>query len=163
MTEGGRPLSVFLSNGDRNEIRQFALDGSLRRIIRRTTDPLPITRTERSRVREIAYSLNVVNVPNNQDPINRQRFFEIQFDPLPLRQFHPPVRGLQMDGRGFLWVRDSWDRWSVFSPEGRWLGILHLPLLDWRHWIGEDLVVGLHHDLELGGDRIIGYRLTRDD
>ena len=40
---GGDPLSVYISEGDRNEILQFSLDGTLVRVIRRTTDPLVVT------------------------------------------------------------------------------------------------------------------------
>ena len=40
---GGHPPSIHISHGEENEIRQFSADGRLARIIRRTTDPVPIT------------------------------------------------------------------------------------------------------------------------
>ena len=40
---GGNPLSVYITTGDRNEIHEFSAAGILRRIVRRTTDPIPIT------------------------------------------------------------------------------------------------------------------------
>ena len=40
---GGDPPSIYVTNGDRNEIRQFSGDGSLVRIIRRTTPPVRVT------------------------------------------------------------------------------------------------------------------------
>ena len=43
ITAGGNPPSIYLSRRGKNEIRQFSLDGVLVRIIRRTTDAIPIT------------------------------------------------------------------------------------------------------------------------
>ena len=83
---------------------------------------------------------------------------------------------------GYLWVKE-WsasesgipDQWSVFSPEGRWLGILpfppnparagqevcgksgHCDLLDGDR----DYFVILRQD-ELGVERVEGYRIRRD-
>ena len=60
---GGDPPSVYVTNGDRNEIRQFSGDGSLVRIIRRTTPLVPVTaradRAWRRRVISLAMSLAV--------------------------------------------------------------------------------------------------------
>lgn len=40
---GGDPPSIHVSRSDRNEIHQFSPNGVLLRIIRRTTDPIPVT------------------------------------------------------------------------------------------------------------------------
>ncbi len=46
---GGSPLRIYTSDGDRNEIRQYTSDRDLVRVIRRTTDPVPVTdRSHRS-------------------------------------------------------------------------------------------------------------------
>ena len=43
---GGNPPSVYITDGDRFEIQQFAADGTLKRILRRDATPLPITGEE---------------------------------------------------------------------------------------------------------------------
>ena len=47
---------------------------------------------------------------------------------------HPPFFDVIVDTEGYLWVRE-WsesetglpDQWSVFSPQGRWLGSMAVP------------------------------------
>ena len=47
----------------------------------------------------------------------------------------PPIDGLMVvDAEGYLWVSEysdseTWlaDQWSIFGPEGRWLGVLAMP------------------------------------
>ncbi len=43
LASGGDPPSIYISNGDRDEIHQFSVGGDLIRIIRRTTGPVPVT------------------------------------------------------------------------------------------------------------------------
>ena len=95
---------------------------------------------------------------------------------IPRRDFHPSVAGLSVDPKGYLWV-SGWsasevggpDRWSVFSPEGRWLGVLPAPMLEVpcnRHygpcWMGTDFFLAVQRD-ELGRERVEGYRIRRHD
>ena len=168
---GGRPVRVYLSHGDTNEIRQYSLDGTLVRVIRRTTDPVPVTaRARRERLDEDAKFL----VAMNEAPFDWYRAFMLS---MPRREFYPPVDGLFVDADGHLWVRE-WsdnetgvpDRWSVFSPEGRWLGILDGPPASSAGtsdlafmsniWIGRDFFLAVRRD-DLGVERVEGYRVRR--
>ncbi len=158
---GGRGGAIYVANGERNEIRQFSFDGSLVRIIRRTTSPVAVTeradRSWRNHLLELA------------GPQGR----ELGVEAWPGREHHPAVAGMSVDAVGHLWVRE-WsesesgmpDQWSVFGPEGRWLGVLRMSGVPWlcRHgtcWIDRDWLVVLRLDA-LGVERIEGYRIRRD-
>lgn len=155
LASGGTPLSVYVSNGDRYDVHQFSRTGALRRIIRRTTDPIPITATEIEEWKEAWAS----SYPPEGWPV-----WERAMAQLPPREYHPAVVGLLVDSDGYLWVADKVDRnasqWSVFDPAGRWLGLVTVPL---QHveWIGEDLILGFNFDRDLGLQLVEGYRLTR--
>ena len=168
---GGRPVRVYLSHGDTNEIRQYSLDGALVRVIRRTTDPVPVTaRAHRARLDENAKYV----VTLNEAPFDWYRPLMLS---MPRWESYPPVHGLFVDTEGYLWVRE-WsdnetgvpDRWSVFSPEGRWLGILDGPPASpagtsdlafiSNIWIGREFFLGVRRD-ELGVERVEGYRIRR--
>ena len=154
-TAGGDPLSVYVTNGDRYEVHQFSPTGVLRRIIRRTVDPVPIDdereREEIERHKELnshwdwtAWDRVFANVPERN---------------------HPPVAGLFVDSEGYLWIPDpaSWIRetseWSVFDPAGRWLG--NVDLAYYPYWIAEDLILGGRSDPDIGVLTIEGLRLDR--
>lgn len=162
---GGSPLRIYTSDGDRNEIRQYTSDGDLLRVIRRTTDPVPVTdRSHRSWQEGVGRFFAALGGPD-ADQIFRQ---------MPRPETYPPVAALLVDPDGHLWVRE-WsvgetgmpDQWSVFSPEGRWLGSLRSfpdPLAcHWYIspcWIGTDYFLTVRRD-ELGEERVEGYRIRR--
>ena len=169
---GGHPPRVYLSHGDTNEIRQYSLDGTLVRLIRRTTDPVPVTaRAHRAWLDEYARSA----VAMNDSPFDWVRPFLLS---MPRWETYPPIHGLFVDADGHLWVREWSDgetgvpnRWSVFSPEGRWLGVLDglpassagtsdLAFLS-NIWIGREFLLAVSLDT-LGVERVEGYRIRRN-
>lgn len=91
---GGSPWSVYISNGDRNEVQEFSPAGVLQRVIRRTADPIAITDQEREQAEAFA--------------ANARR--GLPTDHLPRQEFHPPVNGLLVDTEGHLC--GSWTRWA---------------------------------------------------
>ena len=66
IAEGGDPPSIYISDGDRNEIHQFSPEGVLLRIIRRTTHPIPITSEDRKAQVELKASLNTTTDSGKQ-------------------------------------------------------------------------------------------------
>lgn len=163
LTAAGRPPAIYVTNGDRNEIRQFALDGTLLRIIRRTTSPVVATERANRAWRDYAMAMSGG---------------EYGVEAWPEREHYPFIAGIMVDAAGYLWVRE-WsesesgmpDQWSVFDPNGRWLGVVagfpDIPSVCHGGpevgpcWIDRDWLVILTAD-DLGRERIEGYRIHRD-
>ncbi|MYG81714.1 MAG: hypothetical protein F4187_08115 [Gemmatimonadetes bacterium] len=167
---GGDPPLVYISNDDRG-IHQRSLDGTLVRIIRRTVAPPPVTdRAWRAEREHWARSLELEGWPPQTD----------EDESFPRREHYPAVEALLVDAEGYLWVME-WsasesgipDQWSVFGPDGRWLGVLAFPpdlaapdrnlCLQYTTtcWIDRDYFLIVRQD-ELGVERVEGYRIRRD-
>jgi len=167
LAAGADPPTIYVADGTADEIRRFSFDGRPVRIIRRSTPPMPVSdEAHRAWVTYLA-TLNGLAARGLDEPLLRA---------IPRRDFHPPVAGLFVDPEGYLWVSE-WsapevggpDRWSVFSAEGRWLGVLPAPMLEvpchWYRnpcWMGTDFFLAVRRD-ELGRERVEGYRIRRHD
>ena len=153
ITGGGDPLSVFVAPGDRYEVHQFSATGVLQRIIRRSADPIPITSKELD---------GWIDEVTNRNPHFEWSAWKRAVTALPKR-FHDPISTFRVDSRGYLWTMDrrrvGTSEWSVYDPEGRWLGTLGIPLPRVT-WIG-DIVVGVQSDTVTGVETVAGYRLHR--
>ncbi len=155
---GGNPLLVYATDGDDYEIRQFSETGMLQRVLRRTAPPpKPLTRSLIRENREANEALS---------PAWDWAAWERMVAELPPRQ-SPAITALTVDSAGHLWVADrstseGGKLWSVFSPAGRWLGTVLLPL-GAIQWIGSDLLLISTIDLDLGIETIAGYRLNRTE
>lgn len=160
------PPSIYVSRGDRNEIHQFSPDGALLRIIRRTTEPFRVTDKARRAWED-----------------RNARFYESQGFSLPeskleaMRsvQTYPPIDGLLVDAEGYLWVSEysdseTWhpDQWSIFGPDGRWLGVLaqEAPVFfvcrgfHFVCWIDRDFLLVVARD-QFDVERVEAYRIRR--
>lgn len=155
LAAGGSPLSVYISSGDRYEVRQFSLTGVLRRIVRRTAvEPIPILASEvevwKARLSE-------------EQPLDWDGWDRVMEDNPP-RPYRPRVAGLITDTDGHLWVANRLDEqsseWSVFDPEGRWLGTMSLPI-GRVTWITRDRIVGVLTDPDIGVESVVVHRLNR--
>ena len=148
---GGNPPTVYITDGDVFEIRQFAADGALKRILRRDADPMPITSEELAEYRARAAEVN---------PDVDWADWEQSLAAAPPREFHPAILWMLLDTEGHLWV---WERVAerphVFDPEGRWLGTVDIPA---AVWIDKDMVLALRSDPDTDVQRIEGYRLRKD-
>ena len=162
LAAGGYPPAIYITNGDRNEIRQFSLDGTLLRIIRRSTAPVVITERADRAWRDYALG---------------RGGGEWGVEAWPTREYYPSISALSVDPDGNLWVRE-WspsesglpDQWSVFGTDGRWEGVLRgspAPWLCYRWpqpapcWIDRNWLLILRANA-LGQERIEGYRIRRD-
>jgi len=170
MAVGGDPPVVYISNTG-GEVHQRSLDGTLVRIIRRTTVPPPVT--DRAWAAELEA---------------RERLREALSGPMRVfgdgeprrRTAYPAIEALLVDTEGNLWIKE-WsdsesgvpDQWSVFNADGRWLGVLPLPpnpeptdtvlcLTFSPCWVGKDFLLMIRRD-ELGRERVEGYRIRRGE
>lgn len=149
---------LFRGDGTTFEIRVHGADGALRRIYRRRADPIPVTpqdvaaleeelrstaRSERSRTL-IERLLAEWTVPATQPHFDR----------------------ILADARGYLWVRrysfvpDSATSWSIFDPDGLWVGEVELPPRVDVWEIGADRILALERG-EDDVEYVVVYSLRR--
>lgn len=160
------PPAIYVSRADRNEIHQFSPDGVLLRIIRRTTDPLPVT----DRARRAWEDRNAGFYESQGFSLPESKLEAMRSVPI-----YPPIDGLMVDAEGYLWVSEysdseTWlaDQWSIFGPDGRWLGVLakDVPvfLLCRGHlfvcWIDRDFLLVVGRD-QFDVERVEAYRIRR--
>ena len=130
MAVGGHPPSIHIPARDRNEIYQFTLDGVRRGSFgaRPGWCRLPPGRAVRWRSGRRCVRGNWKGEAGPGPP-------EREGSGGPPPDTHPPFLDVTVDTEGYLWVR-KWsdsetglpDQWSVFSPEGRWLGVMAVPV-----------------------------------
>ena len=140
---------AIVSNTDRYEIKAYAADGSLARIVRR--DHHVRTPTEADLEWFKADRLDGIT-----DDDFRQKVTQV-LDALPLPSSFPafsPIAmyelGIEVDALDYLWVReyrlpgDEGDRplWTVFDPDGIVQGFIETPPGLVIYEIGEDYVLG---------------------
>lgn len=153
---GGDPPSVYVTNGDRYEVHQFSESGVLRRILRRTVDPIAFTDDEYEEWKETVQAGNPHRDWRQWERVMGEHS----------RRYHPAIRSFWVDSEGFLWINDRLNRqlgtteWSVFDGGGRWLGSIPLPG-DGIYWVGEDFILGGQVDFDTGLQTVERYRLDR--
>ena len=148
---------VAIGAQDSYEIRAFAADGSLVRIVRRDWDPRSPTQADLEEHVARAYA----HLP----PEARSRALSM-FKDMPLMDSYPAFEEIMGDRAGYLWVREyrmfgEGDVvWTVFDPEGRIQGLVETPAELDVFEIGEDYVVGVVED-ELGVEYVQLWGLDR--
>jgi hypothetical protein len=148
---GGEPLRIYITNGNAHEITVYSSDGKKVRIIRRTTDLLPVTEEQREHAAEFTIS-------RGRSEAGRQRLRE-HFASLPKQTHHPAIGALIVDASGQLWARDRHGLWSVYDTSGVWLGQVTVPLLR-VYEIGSEYILGLNTD-DSGVEYVQEYRLLK--
>lgn len=152
------PRHLFVASGDRWEVRAFAADGALERIIRLDRAPTPITQADLA-----AYIEEQVAVAS--DPTRAQEIRQGLAE-MPILEVMPAFAGLKADALGYLWVEryrrpgDSIPVFDVLDPEGRVTSRVALPEPMEVLEIGADYILGLHRD-ELEVEYVRLYGLTR--
>lgn len=143
---------------DSYEIKAFAADGSLVRIVRRVGDPRKTTQAELDEL----FARRVAGRPAEV----RTRMLAMVRD-MPLVESYPAFEEIVGDRAGYLWVREyrmfgeGPAVWTVFDPEGRIQGLVETPPgLDVLE-IGEDYVLGLVAD-DLGVEYVQLWALSRE-
>lgn len=141
----GNLVAVGVQNS--YEIKAFAADGSLVRIVRRHWDPRTPT-------------------PAEYDEFHaRTRFARLPEQP-PVDSY-PAFEAIVADRAGYLWVREyrmfgeGPMVWTVFDSEGRIQGLVETPVGLEVFEIGEDYVLGLVED-ELGVEYVQLWALDRE-
>ncbi|MCG6954642.1 MAG: hypothetical protein LJF04_01510 [Gemmatimonadetes bacterium] len=164
-----RGTYVYVNTGERAEIRVYAHDRGLTRILRWAEDGEPVTAADRERFEYLRQRL-LKEDPRRPDVPDPSEFH------YPERK--PMVAGLITDDDGDLWVRPyppdapgfvhlmrpergrPSEKWRVFGPSGGWLGRVDMPpdleVMD----IQGGFVAGVWRD-ELDVQHVRLYRIVR--
>jgi len=136
---------VYFGDSDTMEIRVLLASGELERIIRVPGFDLTLPAEEITQEREARLGPN---------PTSRRRDIVAAL-PTPGRR--PAYCSLVVDAEGCVWAEQCMGRltrmmgggpssWTVFSPEGEWLGEVKLPARFFVFEIGSDYVLGKRYD-----------------
>jgi hypothetical protein len=149
--------AFYHSDGASYEIRRFTPDGALETIIRRRSDPLPVTDEDVRSHRE--QLLEGVAGPARA---RLERFLAA----VPIPEHKPAHGRMLVDAAGNLWVvrtrpaADQPFRWDVFGPEGAWLGTVDLPPRFRLLEAGRDYVLGVSYAPETNVEQVRVYRVA---
>lgn len=153
------PTRVAVAATDRYEVRVFGADGELRRVVRKRHEPLPVTRE----AFDAWLGERLARIDDPADRKERRR----NYAEIPLPDRMPAFEDLVLDVRGNLWVQEhdppgteAPSRWSVFDPEGGFLGEVTMPRGFTPYEIGADYVLGRWRD-ELDVEHVQLYGLER--
>jgi hypothetical protein len=114
------PEAIHIADSGRFEVRSFAVDGTLRRMLRVTQAVAPVTQADIDAYRE--YSLG------RQPDVSRHARIRREIDAKPFPETHPQVRRLHADRAGRLWLegyRRAWEtqsKFNVFNADGTFAG-----------------------------------------
>lgn len=148
----------FFGSGERYEIAVHAKDGTLIRLVRRHHEPAEVT--EDDVVARIERRLVSVT-----DSAARRRRRGILRE-MPVPETFPAYDDLVVARDGHLWVEgyrkpgETRPPWSVFAPDGRWLGDVSLPEGFDPMWIDDEVVAGVWVD-ELDVEHVRAYRIVK--
>ncbi|MGD2154971.1 MAG: hypothetical protein PVG79_17025 [Gemmatimonadales bacterium] len=153
------PGRVALSDGQAYDIAVAEIDGREFRV-RRAIERRPVTQAAVTRF---------VDEYVARYPLERQRQVRDRFDDVTPPSLMPTHSALAFDPSANLWVenyRVPWDTdsprtWSVFDPDGRWLGDVEIPQGLRVHEIGEDYIAGVERD-DMGVEYVRLYAVVKE-
>ena len=143
---------VAIGVQDVYEIRAFAADGALVRVVRRRGD---VPRPSQADLDEF-YAERYADYPDEErtEALNAVR-------DMPLVDAYPAFSQILSDRAGYLWVRAyQTSVWTVFDAEGRIQGLIETPPGLRTFEIGADFILGWVYD-ELGVEYVQLWSLTR--
>ena len=150
---------VAIGVQDSYEIKAFAANGSLVRIVRRDGGPESPTRADQ----DAYFARRFADAP-----ADRRAALMRSVRDMPLVDSYPAFEEILSDLAGYLWVREyrmfgEGDLvWTVFDPEGRVQGLVETPAGLNVFEIGEDYVLGSAED-ELGVEYVQVWALSRGE
>ncbi|HEX6751165.1 MAG TPA: hypothetical protein VF092_27995 [Longimicrobium sp.] len=153
---GGR---VYVADGDRWEIAEYAPGGGVRALVRADRELQPVTPADVRAYRERLVTLGA----ENNGAIARQHARMLDRAPYPKQK--PAITGLLVDAHGNLWVESPESGegtlargWTIVSPDGRMLGRARKPDALTVHQVGDGWLIGTATDGEIEHVRL--YRIT---
>lgn len=148
----------YFASSDRYEIAARRPDGTVTRLVRRRHEPEEVTG-------DVVEARIEAWLEDVDDPAERADRREIYSD-MPVPETFPAFDDLAVSRAGHLWVQnyrkpdEPPPPWSVFAPDGRWLGDVQLPEGFDPMWIDEEVVAGVWED-ELEVEHLRAYRIVK--
>jgi hypothetical protein len=149
---------AYIGTADEFEIQVWSLDGTLQQRWRRAALDLLLSPEQTN-------ALLAEEATDSQFGRSLRDFRRTIEEP-PLPEMLPAYRRFLLDATGHLWVEhyrplNRGPRlWSIFAPDGSWLGELEVPASFDITEVGEDYVLGVYSD-ELDEQSIRMYGLVR--
>jgi hypothetical protein len=149
----------YYGSSDTFELGFYTADGSLRHLIRKAQSNIAVTPEDVER-----YKHDRLESAGSEG--FRQQLRDM-FKDLPFPETMPAYSTFKVDSEGNLWVAeyqrpgDEQPRWSVFDPEGRWLGMVETPQRFSVEQIGSDFVLGFSRD-EMDVEYVYLYQLVKE-
>jgi hypothetical protein len=149
---------LWIGDTDLFEIRRYGFDGRLEAMARRTFDPVVVDDAliDRAMAEEL----------ERADDDNERRMIRRRWEDIPVPATLPAYETMGVDRIGNLWAQSfevpgAPERiWSVFTPEGTWLGDVEFPDRFRPLEIGDDYVLGRFGD-ELDVEHIQLWELVK--
>ena len=151
------------------EFQVLDRNANVRRIVRRTWDPVPVTDADRQRHRESMLNQPATGGSRRQRPPSAQQRSIV--DVMVYPDHHPAFQRIYPDPSGHVWVElpnpehpapgsSVPTTWDVFDPSGAWLGSVEFPARFFVFEIGEGYVAGVWKD-EVDVERVRVYELVK--
>ena len=153
---------VIISPTDRYEIKAYARDGTLARIVRREY----VRRAPTDADLDAYVERRVAEMPSYMLEFAEER--RRQFRSSPVAEYFPAFESVMTDRVDHLWIEEYESPtdhrparlWTVFDPEGRVLGHVETPKELEIYEIGEDYILGHARD-ELDVEYVLVWPLDR--
>jgi hypothetical protein len=151
--------TIWYGDGEHYELRELRRDGSLLRIVRLDRVGAPVLQADKTAYMS-AVTRQVQGTP-------REATMPATLDSSVYADTFPVFDRIVVDDLGNVWVRNyqwfdlgSGKGWSVFDPQGRFLGEVTTPSILEVHQIGADFVLGRMADLS-GREAVYIFRLEK--
>jgi hypothetical protein len=151
--------TVWYGDGEHYELKELTRDGRLLRVVRLARPGTPVRQADRSAYQS-AVMRRVENTP-------RAETMGATLDSSVFADTFPVFDRIVVDDLGDLWVRNyqwfdlgSGKSWTIFDPEGRFLGEVTTPSILEIHQIGADYVLGRMAD-ESGREAVYIFPLVK--
>jgi len=159
---------IFVAPNDQFSIREYDKEGALRRIIRRADPPRKVSRSDFKRW--VDRTIEMRDADREERAEMRRTANQLKF-----AETMPAFRSTSVDSDDNLWV-EEWEGvglkqgpFSVFRPDGAWLGYVEIPggLAQGRMSsnsqvleIGSDYILGVWSD-QFGVEQVRLYRIEK--
>jgi hypothetical protein len=162
--EAAADSTMWYGPGDRFELREVAIDGTLLRLVRLDRPARPVTASDQER-----YRSEYVEQMASMNPRYGEEFFRRRAEEALFPDSFPAHFDIETDPTGNVWVQDyrSWfteprvDReWTVFDSGGAYLGDVVVPAGMEVHDIGNNHLTGRWTD-DLGIEYVHVYEIEK--